>query len=76
MLSFDDACIRFAAACVVASQWKHNYPGAAYSTRLYQAIGDLKAEIVLMEAVLEKRRGRKCGGDPQAYDRTYPLTPA
>lgn len=54
MLSFDDACIRFTAACVVASQWKHNYPGAAYSTRLYQAIGDLKAEIVLMEAVLEK----------------------
>jgi hypothetical protein len=54
MLGFDDACYRFTQACSAAAQWKQIYLGAAYSTRLRQAIADLEVEIGLMRAVLDK----------------------
>ncbi len=49
---FDKACIGFTAAMQTVAGWKHNYFGAAYSTRLRQAISDARVAADHMEQVL------------------------
>ena len=41
-------------AKIVVANWKENYMGAAYSTRLHTAIEVAKQEIAAMEAALEE----------------------
>lgn len=49
-ISFDDTCDAFTVACQHAAHWKHNYSGAAYTTRIVQAIIDLEAAIALVKS--------------------------
>jgi hypothetical protein len=38
MSPFDESCMKFTGALAQAANWKHDYFGAAYTTRLKQAI--------------------------------------
>lgn len=51
---FDGQCDLFTANMRSVTNWKQNYFGAAYSTRLEQAIRDARNSCDLMEAALEK----------------------
>jgi hypothetical protein len=42
---FTDACIQFENACERGRNWRENYFGAAYSTRLTQAVHEMEAAI-------------------------------
>jgi hypothetical protein len=46
---FDDMATRFTKRVRVAADWKQNYFGAAYATRIKQAIADLKLAIAEAE---------------------------
>lgn len=50
---FDKTSAEFTTAIAYAADWKHNYFGAAYSTRLRQAIGDLRLACDTMQQVLD-----------------------
>ena len=42
---FDALCERFTSACARAKDWRHQYFGAAYSSRIKEAIRDLETTI-------------------------------
>lgn len=44
-IDFGESADRFSRACKRAADWKHQYFGAAYSTRITQAIADLEHAI-------------------------------
>ena len=48
-ISFDDMAARFTNRVATAAGWKHNYPGAAYSTRIKSAIHHLRSAIAEAE---------------------------
>lgn len=50
---FDVECRRFTDSLILASDWKNIYFGTAYSTRLRQAIVELKIAITRIEEVLD-----------------------
>ncbi len=54
MSDFDVECIGFTAGMRTVAEWKDSYPGAAYSTRLRQAISDARALADHMEKVLNQ----------------------
>lgn len=56
MSEFDDATYKFTRAMCKAADWKHGYFGAAYSTRLHQAIRDARAACDEMEKVIAADR--------------------
>lgn len=47
--NFDAMAARFTASLRFVADWKHNYLGAAYSTRIKAAIAFLKQEIAEIE---------------------------
>jgi len=49
---FDKACAVFSETMQIAAIWKHSYAGAAYSTRLRQAINDAREACDAMEIIL------------------------
>jgi hypothetical protein len=51
---FDAAARRFTAAALFAAGWKRQYYGATYSSRLRQAVTDLRAAVDDMAATLER----------------------
>lgn len=51
---FDKECLTFTAAMQTVAGWKHNYLGAAYTTRLRQAISDARAASDHLEKFLNK----------------------
>lgn len=57
-LDFDNACAAFTMTMGAVANWKHTYPGAAYSTRLRAAIADAKGAISRMELMLERDKGK------------------
>lgn len=52
--TFDNATAAFTAGMAVAQNWKHHYFGAAYSTRLRQAIRDARDACDQMEKIINK----------------------
>lgn len=56
MTKFDASCGEFTQTMEKAAQWKHVYFGAAYSTRLKQAISDARKACDDMEKALEADR--------------------
>jgi len=48
-VDFDEMARRFTTKVAYAANWKHNYFGAVYSSRIEQAIRDLKAAIAEAE---------------------------
>lgn len=56
MTAFDRACDRFMVAMLNAAEWK-DYEGAAYCTRLTQAIKDARSACDEMERVISEDRG-------------------
>lgn len=52
MSAFDDATHKFTRSMCKAVDWKHGYFGAAYSTRLEQAIRDARSACDEMEKVI------------------------
>ena len=56
MSEFDTAAAEFTRRLQRAADWKHFYFGAAYSTRIRQAIIEARLACVLMEAVLIKEQ--------------------
>lgn len=42
MKHFDQALDEFTYACIIAADWKHNFFGAAYRTRLEAAFAEVK----------------------------------
>lgn len=50
---FDNACHAFTTIMAKVTTWKHSYSGAAYSTRLRQAINDARGACDCMEAALK-----------------------
>jgi hypothetical protein len=54
MNDFDRACADFTSRLKHAANWKDHYMGAAYSTRLWQAIQEAKAAIATMEVALHE----------------------
>ncbi len=51
---FCKACETFTRAMNNAADWKNNYFGAVYSTRLYRAIEDVRKACDEMEKILEE----------------------
>lgn len=51
---FDDACRAFTASMHRTMGWQHNYFGAAYTTRLKNAVLDAEAAIVEIKRVIEE----------------------
>lgn len=49
MPNFDEMTVIFTARVTRAANWKHTYFGAAYSTRIKQAIAELKEAIAEAE---------------------------
>lgn len=52
MTDFDKACTRWTMVCTDAANWKYNFLGAAYSTRLRASLNYLQTEIDALEAAL------------------------
>ena len=46
---FDAMTAKFTALAIQAAGWKHNYYGAAYATRIRQAVADMKRAIEIAE---------------------------
>lgn len=53
--NFDEVCQKFTTAMHIAADWKNYYFGAAYSTRLKQALSDAKEAITEAEKCHELR---------------------
>lgn len=51
---FDIAADKFTGLLMFAANWKHNYFGAAYSTRLRQAIKDVREACDELAVALDK----------------------
>lgn len=49
---FDRGCAEFTQTMGAVANWKHTYFGAAYSTRLRQAVNDAKVAVERMERIL------------------------
>lgn len=66
-MTFDDGCKYVNARLSFLTQWKHNYLGAAYSTRLQQLSKDLRDladkvdQIVNEDDIRGKEARRKMG---------------
>jgi hypothetical protein len=52
MNAFDEATKKFTHSLCKAADWKHGYYGAAYSTRLEQAIKEARVACDEMEKVI------------------------
>jgi len=53
---FQEACDRFTASCREAADWKDQYVGSTYSTRLSSACLDLEKAITEIRAVMNNTR--------------------
>lgn len=56
--TFDEAAFKFMNDMYRASHWKENYFGAAYSTRIEQAIRDARASCDEMEKAIARDDAR------------------
>lgn len=59
---FDRACAEFTLTMKDVANWKHQYFGASYSTRLSHAIDDARMAADRMEFAIQK----DCGSLPAA----------
>lgn len=59
MKTLEESAADFSQDCRFAANWKDNYFGAAYSTRIEKAIKDLEQGIADMKAALAADRGDK-----------------
>lgn len=53
MGNYDKACLEFTSLLAEASAWKHSYYGAAYTTRIKQAIQRAREACDSMEDFLK-----------------------
>ena len=53
---FDVKCAMFTHTLAIATNWKHEYPGATYSTRILSAIRDVRSACDRMERVIKADR--------------------
>jgi hypothetical protein len=53
--TFDEARVKFDLRLSLGVAWKTNYPGAAYSTRIREAIADLRDACDEMEQFLNRK---------------------
>lgn len=51
---YDNACGKITDMLVFMSQWKHNYLGAAYTTRLKQLRTDMQKTLELLDKTIEE----------------------
>lgn len=58
MREFDKACAEFSETCCIASNWKQEYFGAAYRTRIEAAFAALKSAYENVCTVDDKELGR------------------